>query len=248
MKAILGFLRSLSTAVWLLLILLVLLLAGAFIMPAREEFEMIHSLPLFRWIIDQELSATWWLWGAVGVLAVMAANTLTCSIDSVVKKRSTRQWLLIVSPQIIHLGFLFMLVAHLVTGLQGFKGMAVAAEGMEVRLPNDLVVRVSRISVSVGQDGSLSDWAVDIAYRAGGTVVGEDRLRPNSPSFRGGIGIYVKDLRPFPQKLVLLEISREPGALWALIGGVLFMVGTVALIGLKTRRDAPIGPERAEAG
>lgn len=29
----------------------------------------------------------------------------------------------------------------------------------------------------------------------------------------------------YPVKAVLLEVSREPGAAWALIGGILFMLG-----------------------
>ena len=60
---------------------------------------------------------------------------------------------------------------------------------------------------------------------------------PNKPSIYKGLGVYVKDLRAYPEKMVLLELSREPGAVWALIGGILFMIGTIMLIILKWKRD-----------
>jgi hypothetical protein len=55
--------------------------------------------------------------------------------------------------------------------------------------------------------------------------------------FHRGVGVYVKDLRAFPHKMVLLEVSREPGAIWALGGSILFMTGTIALLMLKMKRE-----------
>jgi hypothetical protein len=63
----------------------------------------------------------------------------------------------------------------------------------------------------------------------------EDIIRPNNPSAQKGFNINVKDLRPYPDEAVLLQINREPGALWALIGGILFMVGIIILIVLKIK-------------
>jgi hypothetical protein len=51
--------------------------------------------------------------------------------------------------------------------------------------------------------------------------------------------VYVRDLRAFPERIVLLEISREPGVIWALIGSVLFVLGSVTLIVLKARKESP---------
>jgi len=60
---------------------------------------------------------------------------------------------------------------------------------------------------------------------------------PNKPVFHKGVGVYVKDLRAYPNKMVLLEVSREPGAIWALLGGILFMTGTIALLVFKMKRE-----------
>ena len=66
----------------------------------------------------------------------------------------------------------------------------------------------------------------------------EDSLSPNSPSFYKGLGIYLKDIQPYPLKAVLLEVSKEPGAAWALVGGILFMLGTITLLILKIKRES----------
>lgn len=44
--------------------------------------------------------------------------------------------------------------------------------------------------------------------------------------------------RPLGLLLVLLELSREQGAFLALIGGILFMTGTVTLLMLKMKRES----------
>jgi cytochrome c biogenesis protein ResB len=147
------------------------------------------------------------------------------------------QWLLIISPQVIHIGFLFILLAHLMSAISGFKGVTAAREGTVLELPGGMAVGIGPITVSLDSYGYIRDWAVDIEYVAGGKVVRHDRLKPNTPSFFEGLGIYVKDLRAFPDRAVLLELSREPGALWALIGGILFTVGTVTLLVVKMKRE-----------
>ena len=85
---ILNFFLSLKTALWFLGFLLLFLFAGALIMPGRPEFELLHSVPVFEWIRKQHVGITWWLWGVIFVLSILAINTLFCSIESIIKKRS----------------------------------------------------------------------------------------------------------------------------------------------------------------
>jgi len=42
---------------------------------------------------------------------------------------------------------------------------------------------------------------------------------------------------PFP--VAMIEVSREPGAPWALAGGILFIAGMVTLLFLKIRQEEP---------
>lgn len=236
-KYLMQFLLSIRTAVWLLCLLLVLLFAGAFVMPAEQAFQSIHSTPLLGWLAEQSLKVTWWLWGCIGVISVLALNTLFCSVESVIKKRKIERWLIIVAPQVVHIGFLLMLAAHLASSIGGYKSLAVALEGGMLYLPSG-ILQIDRINISVDPNGYMIDWSVDIDYKSEG-VLRREVLMPNRPLFQDGTGVYVRDLRVFPRKEILLEVSREPGALWALVGGIFFTSGILLLVSLRMRRDHP---------
>jgi hypothetical protein len=237
-KHILDFFLSLRTTLWLLGMSLLLMFVGAFIMPGRQEFQALHSKALFDWIAEQPLEITWWLWGLIGVLAVMAVNTLFCSFESIINKRKVTHWLLLISPQIIHIGFLFILLAHLLSGLGAYQMTATGREGSVIRLSgSDTVMRVDNINITLDYYGYVSDYSVDIEYMSDGKVIEEDTIRPNDPSDKTGLNIIVKDLRPYPNEAVLFQIHSEPGAVWALAGGILFMLGIVTLILLKIRME-----------
>lgn len=238
LKYIGNFFFSLQTTLWLLGLSLLLMLAGAFIMPGSQAFQALQSLPLFDWIYEQPLEVTWWLWGLIGVLAVMTVNTLFCSVKSLVGKGKVTHWLLLISPQIIHIGFLFILLAHLLSGLGAYQTTAAAKEGSILRISKDnTLLKVNNIDIKLDYYGYVQDYTVDIEYLSDGAVIAKDTIRPNDPSDITGLNIIVKDLRPFPNEAVLFQIHSEPGALWALIGGIFFMVGIVTLILLKIRME-----------
>ena len=228
---------SLRTAIWLILSMLCLLFYGAIAMPLQQEFETLHKIPLFQWMIEQPARITWWLWFVLGVLALLTANTLLCSIESVFRKRESRQWLLIISPQVMHIGFLFILLAHLFSSYGGFKGTAFAYRGTVFQLPNGFEVKFDDVRADISPDGYIKDWSADISYFKDGNYQFSDIIRPNDPSLREGLGIYIKEVRIAPFPVALIEVSREPGALWALIGGILFTLGMTTLLLLKIRRE-----------
>ena len=238
---ILKFFLSLRTAIWLFMALLCLLFYGAVVMPANEEFQALHAVPLFQWLNKSPPGITWWLWAAIGVLSLLTANTVLCSIESVVKKKSSRHWMLIISPQVAHIGFLFILLAHLVSGYGSFKGTAVVYENSGIRLPNGNEVLFRKIDVDMDPMGYMKDWSADVEYFNHGVSMGSDRIRPNSPSFRDGLGIFIKDIRFQPYPVAMIEVSREPGAVWALIGGILFMAGMMTLLFHKIKKEEVTG-------
>lgn len=237
LRSALDFLLSLRTTIWLIPALLLLLLFGAVIMPSKEEFQALYTVPLFQWLRTNSISITWWLWAAIGVLSLLAANTLLCSLESVVKKRGARHWLLVLSPQVIHAGFLFILLAHLLSSYGSFKGMAYVSGGTMLQLPDGPEVLFSEISASIDPSGYITDWSASVKYFRAGREIGSGEVLPNQPSFREGFGIYIKTVRPGPVPTALIEVSREPGALFALIGGIMFLVGMTTLLILKARRE-----------
>jgi hypothetical protein len=217
--------------------MLVLMLAGAFIMPSQKEFETIHSTPMFEWLKIQPIAITWWLWSLIGVLTLLTVNTLFCSVESIIKKQKVTRWLLLISPQIIHIGFLFMLFAHLMSAIGSYQKLAVAQEGSMLRISDNVVLKVKDINIQSDYNGYITDWKVGIEYLKEGKELSADTILPNSPSLRTGFNINVKDLQAYPYEAVLLQVSREPGAVWALAGSVLFMVGIITLIALKIRME-----------
>lgn len=236
-KKTVKFFFSLWTAIWLLLALLCLLFYGSVVMPLNTEFQSLHTMPLFQWMSENSPGITWWLWAAVGVISLLTANTLLCSIESVVKKKSAKQWLLVLSPQVVHIGFLFILFAHLLSGYAGFRGMAVVYENAGLSLPNGNDVLFKKFDVEMDPMGYMKDWSVDIEYFQEGRSLGTDRIKPNRPSFLNGLGIYIKNIQFQPYPVAQIEVSREPGAVWAFIGSILFMIGMITLLHFKIKKE-----------
>jgi len=196
---------------------------------------------LFDWLKEMPTGITWWLWTAIAILALLTANTVVCSIDSLLRKREARQWLLLISPQIVHIGFLFILLAHLLSSYGSFKAVTFAYRDSVFQLPNNLEVRFNEVKADIDESGSVRDWSADIEYFQAGRSVERDRIEPNSPSFRDGIGIYIKTVKISPFPVAMIEVSREPGAVWALIGGILFMAGMMTLLFHKIKKEEVTG-------
>lgn len=237
-KNLFGFLFSLKTAFWLLCALIAVLLCGAVLMPLNEEYEGMGSAALFDWLGEARGSLTWWLWGAMALLAALTANTLFCSVESLIKKMERKKWLLVVSPQMMHAGFLFILLGHLASSLGGMKGYATAFEGSALRLPSGTVLKINSIKIDVDERGFIGDMRADVEFLKDGTALKAGQIAPNRPSFHEGYGVYLKDARTYPARSVLIEVSREPGAVWALVGAVLFSAGTVLLVALRMGQEA----------
>ncbi|HYA31143.1 MAG TPA: hypothetical protein VED67_00175, partial [Thermodesulfovibrionales bacterium] len=68
LRGVTSFLVSTKTAVWLFSLLVVMLFAGAFVMPLEEAYQSVHSMPLLDWMGQQPLKVTWWLWGSLFLL------------------------------------------------------------------------------------------------------------------------------------------------------------------------------------
>ncbi len=241
LKGALTILFSLRTTIVLLLALLFFLLYGSFAMPLNEEFQLLNVVPLLQWMSANSFRITWWLWASIAVLALLTANTLFCSFESVIRKRGAKRLLLIIAPQVIHAGFLFILLAHLLSSSGGFRGTTVVSKGSLLQLPNGLTVLFDSIDADIDRSGYVRGWSTRVKYFETGREIAGDTIQPNSPSFRKGLGIYVKNIRFDPYPAALIEVSREPGAPWALAGGILFLAGTVTLLLLKIRREEEAG-------
>ncbi|MGC1455039.1 MAG: cytochrome c biogenesis protein ResB [Nitrospirota bacterium] len=235
-----AFFSSLKTTVWSLLVLICLFFIGAYMMPAhREVFAPMNDDILLHWVAGVaagNLWYTWWFFAALAALMLLTMNTLVCSVQAVRGRWSRTDFLLRISPQIVHLGFLFILLAHVLGAGWGYKLSGMLPEGMYAQLPGDKALYLKDIRVETNTRGHMTDWAAEAYLFENNVRVMSGTLGPNKPLFHNGVGIYIKSLNLEQGPAAYLVIARDPGAIWALVGGMLFIIGLLMLLVLKWKK------------
>lgn len=218
-------LSSLNLGLWLLAGVMAALALGSF-SPGSSESAGLNSVPLFVWLRHAPLVFSWWLWLEVGLVAVLCLNAIVCSIEALRKKGRS------IAPHLMHLGFLFIVLAHLFSAYGGFKDQLEVGEGSILGFPNSEPVRVERITGVAGPMGMMTSYGAVLRVGQGAAAT----VQPNHPFFHNGYGIYIKEAALYPTPIALLEIHREPGALPALIGALAFTLGNLMLLAQRRKR------------
>ncbi len=226
MKVLLNVLTSLKLANALTLILLACLLSGSFVMVSEPATGSLNEGSLFSWLLKNDLKVTWWLWGAVTSSFLLGLNVLACSLESLLKGISLRR----ITPQLFHLGFGLILLAHCASFF-GFKRVQVAlAPGMSFTLPETKTeVKLVDLGFETSR-GYVSNYWVEVFYDSG-KHQGKALVAPNRPLFLNGYGVYLKGF--VSSHAVVLEVTREPGVALALAGALVFLVGSCLLCWFK---------------
>jgi len=224
-------LASLTLGLWLLCGVMLFLAIGSFL---QGEGSFINEVALYDWIREVPLRESWWLVAAIVLLAVLALNTLLCSIDSLRMKWQKGSFLVRIVPQLMHLGFLFIMIAHLQTASGGFKQAMQVEEGSTITFPDGSAIVFTAFAASYGKMGMPTAYSATLDCRSTGKVQ-TATISPNHPFFHLGHGFYIKDIAPPPMKAALVEVHKEPGALMALTGGAIFTVANLVL--LARRRE-----------
>lgn len=214
---------SLNLGLWLMAGVMLALAAGSF-SRASSEGGGLNEMPLLIWLQQAPVSWSWWLWLCVALIAILSLNALLCTIEALRKKGRS------IAPHLMHAGFLLVVLAHLFSAYGGFKQQMQLYEGGSIGFPDGERVRVERITAEVGPMGMMSGYRAELRLN-GGALTG---VQPNQPMFHKGYGIYLKDVALNPAPIALFEIHREPGALAALLGALLFTAGN--LIWLMQRK------------
>jgi hypothetical protein len=224
-------LASLTFGLWLLGGVMLFMAVGSFL---QGEGSAINEVALFTWLREVPARESWWLWVTIGCLALLVLNTVLCSVESLRAKWLRGSFLIRIAPQVMHVGFLLIVLAHLFSASGASKQVlkiyagepAILADGSRLVL-EDTAVQYGRMGMPTAMTATLR-----IGQTSGTTS-------PNHPLFHAGYGIYVKDVAPPPMKAALVEIHREPGAGAALAGALLFTAGNLVL--LAKRRGLPLG-------
>jgi hypothetical protein len=193
-------------------------------------------MPLFAWLAESPLSLSWWLWATVGLLALLALNTVLCSVESLRTKAGSSRFLAIIAPQVMHAGFLLIVLAHLSSAWGGARHILPVREGAVVSFPGGAEVQIAGLRLETGPMGMPTAYSAVVRYPGGDTST----VSPNNPVFYRGFGIYLKQVELYPYRAALIEVHREPGAGLALAGALLFTVGNVVLLAVRRGRPGSI--------
>jgi len=229
---------SIELCLGLLALVCVVMGAGSFLLKG-DYAAAINAVPLLVWLREVPFGVSWWLWLTVVLLALLVLNTLLCSFDTLRFRWGRGGWVSLLSPQLIHAGFLLMVLAHLMSASGGYMQQVQVVEGSVVQLPDGSRFGVTGIRVAISPMGMpvgfSSELMTDFRNPAGRFVVS-----PNHPWFSGGYGVYIKQAEDRPYRQALLEIHREPGAGMALAGALIFTVGNVLLVWKRSRSKESI--------
>ena len=226
---------SLELCLGLLALVCVFMAAGSFNLSG-EYAAAINSMPLFAWLLEVPLSVSWWLWLTFVLLALLALNAFLCSSETLWSRRGRGGLTALLAPQLMHAGFLLIVLAHLLSATGSSISVLEVGEMTLAALPDGSRFGVASISVTMSPQGmpiGFSSQLIPDLDRPAERVV----ISPNHPWFSKGFGVYIKQAEAYPFKRALLEIHREPGAAMALAGALLFTIGNVLLVVIRSKQQ-----------
>jgi hypothetical protein len=229
MHALYEKIASLDFGLWLLVAIMLFMAVGSFL---TGEASGINDVALLTWLREVPLGLSWWLWTIIALLALLVINTLLCSVEAIRLRFARMKLVNLLAPQLIHLGFLFVVLAHLLSAQGGAKEGGQVQQGMTVTLPDSSQLRFDAISGQIGPMGMPTDYQAAITHVTA-TGTRKTVISPNHPYFHGGYGIYLKHAELGPQPFGIVEMHREPGAGLAGAGALIFTIGNISLLVLR---------------
>ncbi len=233
LKHVWRFSISIELCLGLLALVCVLLAAGSFMLQG-DYATAINTVPLLVWLREVPVAMSWWLWLAVLFLALLVLNTVLCSSETLRSRWGRAGLMSLFAPQLIHGGFMLMVLAHLLSAYGGYMEQMVVTEGMVAQLPDGKQFGVAGIEAVMSPMGMPTGFSGELVTNLENPSE-RFTVSPNHPWFSGGYGVYIKQAEGYPYKRALLEIHREPGAGMALAGALIFIMGNILLIYLRSR-------------
>jgi len=214
MKSLWQWLVSPRLAVVLSLLIVGDVLIGTFLLSAyADRFGGIDLEVFFFWLFDTGISnvaLSWWIFALLALLSLLTLNTVACLIDSlaviVVRRRKGRVIARRLLSQAVHLGFVVVLIGHLVSSATGFKTTNNRlVEGTNIAMPGDqgLSLRLNRLDVSYSEDGGMARMDAALSLMRDGRVIKEKIVRLNEPLLYRGNAVYITHHGEIPQGIRL---------------------------------------------
>jgi len=235
---------SLELCLGLLALVCGTMAAGSFRLSG-DYAAAINAMPLFSWLRQTPLTVSWWLWLSMALLALLAVNTALCSISTLRARWGRAGLIALFAPQLMHAGFLLIIVAHLLSATGSFMEQVVAFEGAVIRLPDGRLFAVNSIGIDTSPSGMPTAISTELTTVGAGAAPKRVSISPNHPWLSSGYGVYIKQAEEYPYRQALLEIHHEPGAAMALAGALLFIVGNMLLLYLRSNAGETASPGSA---
>lgn len=233
MISIVRFLLSFRTVFGLLLASMAIAVVGSLVLPYNLAFfSGIDDTALFKWLAREDnLKLTWWIYALIAAMAALGASTVACTVEALMKIRGRKNLALKLSPQVMHLGVLFVMLGHLLTASLGTKADVRLETDHKAQVTDEVSIGLKEVRSKTDEAGYETDWEARIVLFYGGSSIGEEEfLRPARPIYAGQTGFYLKSIKNGDAPSALVRVCRDPGALWALIGGSLVAAGGLGFI------------------
>ena len=240
MKIFLKIMTSLYTTAFALALTMVLAFAGSLTLPRHLAFfSGIDDTPIFQWLgAADKPGATWWIYALVVAVGLLAASTLVCSLDTLIRGlRARRKLLPLLSPQVVHLGVLCVLLGYLLSSALGTRTDLLFVKGEAMRVSDSGSIFLVDVSARTDEAGYLADWRATLKWQGEGESSAPVVLRPARPLRMAGYGLFIRAITMGGERpSALIRVTRDPGVYWALLGGVLLLFGSAGVLWLRLGR------------
>jgi hypothetical protein len=236
MKTLINFFLSLKTAFGFFLFFAAVCLYGSLSLSGNLAFfSGIDDAPLFRWLAEAKtFGTTWWIYLFIAALALFAVNTVICTGEALLRLGRTSLTARL-SPQVMHIGVLFIMLGHLLTASLGVKADVDLVNGERRQVSDSAMLELEDVAVREDAAGYPVDWEVSLRWIEKGRGEVPLRLRPVHPVVIGGFGLFSRSVTVDRKgSSALIRLSRDPGAAWALFGGVLLCLGGAGFVYSRT--------------
>jgi hypothetical protein len=123
------------------------------------------------------------------------------------------------------------MLGHLLTASLGVKLDLDLKPGEMQAVSSTVAVALEDVQVHEDRNGYVIDWEAKVRWIEDGKPSEAQRLRPVHPVYRGAYGLYSKSVNVDRNgSSALVRVSRDPGAPWALLGGILLALGGIGFL------------------
>jgi hypothetical protein len=246
MKALWRLLTSLKTCSWVALAFCVAGAVGSVAMGRYPELFADMDAQVFAGWFERKGTVapgpTLWLYGLLASTGLLAVNAACCTFERLVQIFRGTVTLKRLLPHVMHLAFLGVVVAHLVSALYGDRipGVAVPQGGFAPVGETGWVLRLDRFDAVMAPQGYPKEFSAAVTLFRNTTPVARGVIRTNEPLFHNGYGIYIKNFgsTPWGAPYAVFDANRDPGAGAILAASLVFTVANLLYLLPPRRPDA----------